>query len=105
MYKLSKGKKEIFAKRYAERDAICNGTPWAIREGCELEFYNLNQGKVMRGVVIRHSYGELTNQHTFTIDVGDGLVRVKGRNLYPSVITHKRGHQSHLVDKGRSLQL
>lgn len=99
MYKISKTQKAEFAKRYAKRDEICNGTPYAIREGCELQFYNINKDKVQWGVVLRHSYGELTGQHTFTLDVGESLVRVKGRNLYPSVITHKRGHQSHLVDK------
>lgn len=99
MYRISKEQKAKFAKRYAKRDEICNGTPFAIREGCKLKFYNINSDKIQSGVVIRHSYGPKTNQHTFTLDIGDSLVRVKGRNLYPSVIQHERGAESHLVDK------
>lgn len=42
------------------------------------------------GVVVKHSYGEKTGQHTFTIllDNGGGKKLVKGRNLYPNIIEH-----------------
>lgn len=41
------------------------------------------------GVVLRHSYGAETGQHTFTILLDDGRKKlVKGRNLYPNVTEH-----------------
>jgi hypothetical protein len=41
------------------------------------------------GVVIKHSYGKLTHQHTFTILLDNGKKKlVKGRNLYPNLIEH-----------------
>jgi len=99
MYKISKGQKAEYAKRYTKRDEICYGTPYAIREGCVLKFYNLGADKIQIGKVIRHSYGEKTGQHTFTLDIGDCLIRIKGRNLYPAVIKHERGAQSMLVSR------
>lgn len=99
MYKISKAQKSEFSKRYAKRDEICYGTPYAIREGCVLKFYNLSANKIQIGTVIRHSYGEKTGQHTFTLDVGDCLIRIKGRNLYPAVIKHERGAQSILANR------
>ena len=46
--------------------------------------------KEYSGIVIRHSYGEDKGQHTFTIQLDDGsLKRVKGRNLYPNLISHE----------------
>jgi hypothetical protein len=45
--------------------------------------------KQLSGTVIRHSYGELRGQHTFTILLTDGSKkRVKGRNLYPNLLDH-----------------
>lgn len=42
-----------------------------------------------RGRVIKHSYGDKTGQHTFTILCDDGKkVLVKGRNLYPNLVDH-----------------
>lgn len=99
MYRISKTQKAKFAKRYAKRNEICNGTPYAIREGCKLKFYNINTDKIQSGVVIRHNYGSKTNQHTFTLDIGDSLIRIKGRNLYPSVITHIRGEMSKITER------
>ena len=44
----------------------------------------------LSGVVIKHSYGEKRGQHTFTIKLDDGSTkRVKGRNLYPNLVTHE----------------
>ena len=41
------------------------------------------------GVVVSHSYGEKTGQHTFTILLDNGEKKlVKGRNLYPNLIEH-----------------
>jgi len=41
------------------------------------------------GKVIKHSYGEKTNQHTFTVLLADGTKKfVKGRNLYPNLTVH-----------------
>lgn len=41
------------------------------------------------GVVERHSYGEKTGQHTFSIRLDDGTLKlVKGRNLYPNLTKH-----------------
>ena len=41
------------------------------------------------GVVVKHSYGEKTGQHTFTIQLDDGTKKlVKGRNLYPNLVEH-----------------
>ena len=43
----------------------------------------------MTGKVIRHSYGEKTQQHTFTVQLSDGTKKlVKGRNLYRNLIRH-----------------
>jgi hypothetical protein len=45
--------------------------------------------KQLSGTVLRHSYGELTGQHTFTVLLTDGSKKqVKGRNLYPNLIKH-----------------
>jgi (S)-2-hydroxy-acid oxidase len=39
--------------------------------------------ETVSGTIIRDSYGAKKQQHTFTIDTGDGvLIRIKGRNLY-----------------------
>lgn len=41
------------------------------------------------GTVCKHSYGEKTGQHTFTVLLADGGKKlVKGRNLYPNVTKH-----------------
>lgn len=41
------------------------------------------------GTVAKHSYGEQTGQHTFTINlIGGGKKLVKGRNLYPNLTKH-----------------
>jgi hypothetical protein len=51
--------------------------------------------KRLSGVVLRHSYGEKTGQHTFTILLDDGTKKlVKGRNLYPNIIEHIVDYES-----------
>lgn len=45
--------------------------------------------KQYAGTVCRHSYGEKTGQHTFTVLLADGTKKmVKGRNLYPNITRH-----------------
>ena len=42
------------------------------------------------GTVVKHSYGERTGQHTFTILLANGRKKlVKGRNLYPNLTVHR----------------
>jgi hypothetical protein len=47
------------------------------------------------GRVVKHSYGEKTGQHTFTVmlstpeDMKGKKKLVKGRNLYPNLVEHK----------------
>lgn len=87
---------------------------YPIRKGCVLEIEkpvftgSWRNPKFVRSVdmrvkVIRHSYGALKNQHTFTcvietVNDPDFLVGqkflIKGRNLYPIVKNHKRGEES-----------
>lgn len=43
----------------------------------------------LSGTVERHSYGADTGQHTFSIRLDDGSLKlVKGRNFYPNLIEH-----------------
>lgn len=55
----------------------------------------MSKGRTVQGEVISNSYGEKTNQHTFTIQEDDGTkIRVMGRNLYPNIIQHVQGDES-----------
>lgn len=41
------------------------------------------------GIVVRHSYGRKTGQHTFSIQLDSGELKlVKGRHLYPNILQH-----------------
>lgn len=85
----------------------------AIRTNCELiiekAYFQGSHRKpkfigkqTMKVKVLRHSYGSLKGQHTFTLEVLDVIekldisqahvkgdtFRIKGRNLYPNVIDH-----------------
>lgn len=43
----------------------------------------------LSGIVIKHSYGMKTGQHTFSIQLDNGTRKlVKGRNLYPNLVEH-----------------
>jgi len=45
--------------------------------------------KRFAGKVEKHSYGDKTGQHTFSIRLDDGSIKlVKGRNLYPHLVEH-----------------
>jgi hypothetical protein len=57
-----------------------------------------------RGVVVRHSYGAGTMQHTFSVvcpSKGKRPVLVKGRNLYPNLIRHVANEASPDRGEGR----
>ena len=73
-------------------------TNHAIRIGCVISYYSMNKGEIISGVVINSSYGAEKNQHTFTIDTGNGIILVKGRNLYPNIISHVQGEESKKLD-------
>jgi len=62
----------------------------AIRKGCFVKYYNVNQGEIISGLVTGSSYGADKGQHTFTVD---GTM-VKGRNLYPNLLEHIQGEES-----------
>lgn len=75
-------------------------TSKAIRNGCKIEFYSISKGRNVKGLVIKNSYGEKTKQHTFTIQEEDGTkVIVKGRNLYPNILSHTQGQESKEVSR------
>lgn len=90
-WKPSKAQKEEYKRKMQEKESLNTyTTPHAIRKGCFVKYYNVNQGCIISGVVTSESYGKDKGQHTFTIDG----VRVKGRNLYPNIIEHKQGEES-----------
>lgn len=94
-WKPSAADKAAYKETMAARDELklvqSNG---AIRTGCCVEWLNVGRGVIMSGTVLRHSYGADKGQHTFTVNVGGELVRVKGRNLYPNLIKHVQGVES-----------
>ena len=95
-WKPNAAQKAAYKAKMQEREALpILRSTGAIRTGCRLKFYSMNRGKVVSGEVIAHSYGTERNQHTFTVltDCGERLM-VKGRNLYPNIIEHKRGAES-----------
>lgn len=58
----------------------------------------------LAGKVVRHSYGANTGQHTFSIETADGLILVKGRNLYPNITKHTPDENSpDRADSGKVL--
>lgn len=70
----------------AKHTFIQSGHP--IRTGDYVEFYDLPANAVRKGTVTSHSYGADRGQHTFTVDCDDGRRLIKGRNLYPKLLTH-----------------
>lgn len=94
----------------------------AIRIGCKLEITKqyfsgsyrnskFDGESILNVMIIKHSYGALKNQHTFTCKVMDVIsngsaqthevgdkFRIKGRNLYPSIISHIQGIESINLD-------
>ena len=69
----------------------------AIRTGCKVEYVRVESESycVIKGVVVKHSYGSDRGQHTFTIqDASGAKYLVKGRNLYPRLLSHEQGEES-----------
>lgn len=49
-----------------------------------------SHNETITGTIISDSYGDLKQQHTFTIQTGDGSkIRIKGRNLYRNGVMRK----------------
>jgi hypothetical protein len=68
------------------------GSSGPIRTGDALEWVDKLTCVRLAGVVVRHSYGEATGQHTFTIGLREGGKKlVKGRNLYDRILSHQKG--------------
>jgi hypothetical protein len=64
-------------------------TPYPIRTSDEVTYYDVAAGAVRDGVIEAHSYGADRGQHTFSVRLSDGSLRlIKGRNLYPRLLKH-----------------
>jgi hypothetical protein len=67
----------------------------AIRTGCRVTWFDVESNSLLAGVIERHSYGQERGQHTFSVRLTDGgLKLVKGRNLYPRLTAHEPGAES-----------
>lgn len=100
-WKPNASQKAEYAARMKEKESLPTFTTnKAIRNGCIVEFYNVNKGQTIKGEVVKNSYGPKTKQHTFTIlDQNGEKHLVKGRNLYPNIITHVQGEDSKKLNK------
>lgn len=84
-----------YAAKCREKESLPTfTTSYAIRVGCYVEYYSINHGFTISGNVVNSSYGADRGQHTFTIDTGQGLQLVKGRNLYQNILKHIQGEVS-----------
>lgn len=94
-WKPNKAQKQAYIEKMNEKNSlpiiVASG---AIRVGCYVRYYSIASGCEISGLVIKSSYGKLTNQHTFTINNNGMKVNVKGRNLYPNLLEHIQGEQS-----------
>jgi hypothetical protein len=94
-WKPNASQRAAYSQKCRERESIAVTTAQhAIREGCYVEFYSMNKGKIISGTVVNSSYGNDRNQHTFTIQTENDKILVKGRNLYPNIIRHVQGEIS-----------
>lgn len=94
-WKPNKAQKEAYKQKMQERDSLpIIGSNGAIRKGCYVEFYSISKGEIIKGYVVKSSYGAAKGQHTFTIDNNGDKLLVKGRNLYPNIIKHIQGEIS-----------
>jgi len=101
-WKPNASQKAEYKEKMQEREKLSVfTTPYAIREGCYVEFYSVNKGKVISGVVINSSYGADRGQHTFTIESDGEKIMVKGRNLYPNMIRHIQGENSKIESRSK----
>jgi hypothetical protein len=99
-YKLSKTRSREFAIRLEKECAKRNfiSAKGAIRTGCFIKWYSISQNQDLEGVVCKHRYGggenswgESRNLHYFTVETGSKKVVVRGKNLYPYLLQHKKG--------------
>lgn len=99
-WKPNASQRAAYREKCLERESLpVYTTSHAIRKGCYVEYYSLNKGDVIKGTVINSSYGIDRGQHTFTIDTGEEKILVKGRNLYPNIISHIQGEESKEASK------
>ena len=98
-WKPNRAEKNAYIEKLKEKESLNTFiTNKAIRNGCFIKFYSISKGKIIKGNVIKESYGEKTGQHTFTIEECDGnKIIVKGRNLYPNMLEHIQGEISKKV--------
>jgi 23S rRNA G2069 N7-methylase RlmK/C1962 C5-methylase RlmI len=94
-WKPSKFQAREYAERMKQREELpIIRSNKAIRNGCFVSFHSKYHNKVIKGNVVNNSYGENTNQHTFTIEENGIKYKVKGRNLYDSLLEHIPGEES-----------
>jgi hypothetical protein len=94
-WKPNASQRAAYAEKCRERENLpVFTTRHAIRHGCYIEYYSMNKGEIIKGIVVNSSYGADRGQHTFTIDTGTEKILVKGRNLYPNIIKHIQGEES-----------
>lgn len=94
-WKPSKSQAREYAEKMRQKEELpIIRSNKAIRNGCFVSFYSKYHGKVIKGIVIANSYGENTNQHTFTIEENGRKYKVKGRNLYDNLLEHIPGEES-----------
>ena len=88
-------KKEYIEKLKEKETLNLIKTENPIRTNDEIEYYSMNKGEIIKGTIIKHSYGNVKNQHTFTIQKEDGsIILVKGRNLYPNLKNHSYKYEN-----------
>ncbi len=98
-FKLPKTAARAYAQMMEEIESKYSFVPnqGAIRKGCMVEYVRVESEsyRVVKGVVVRSSYGADRGQHTFTIqDEAGEKYLVKGRNLYPRLLAHTPGEES-----------
>lgn len=102
------------AREYAERmkqreELLIIKTIYPIRKGCTVSFHSKYHNRIIKGIVTNSSYGSghfigqnnftgeqlySKGQHTFTIEENGIKYKVKGRNLYDSLLEHTPGEES-----------
>jgi hypothetical protein len=95
-WKPSAQEKAAYLEKIKEKKSLpIIKSKFALRTACIIEYYSLNKGEIIKGTIFKHSYGAEKNQHTFTIlkDNGEKFL-VKGRNLYPNLLSHQPGEES-----------
>ena len=64
--------------------------------------------KQFSGTIEKESYGRTSGQHTFSIRLLDGSLKmVKGRNLYPAITLHREGieHTTEVNNKLKRIEI